>query len=296
MLMKNKNERLGMFFVIASAVLFGLMPLLTKVAYQHGSNAYSVAFGRFFIGSVILFLIILCIPNCNIKITRLQLMELVKLSFFYALMPILLYRSYEYIDSGLATTLHFTYPIVVVIIMAVFCKAKPDAKQSLCMCISIVGILLLYTPGGQTSIRGILLAVLSGVTYAFYIVLLGKSRLGELHPLVLSFWIACFSAIEIGTIGCLTKSIRFDMDATAWTAEVILAVLTTVIALVLFQRGVYLCGEIKASLLSSFEPVTGILVGVFVFYEKISWNEMVGIISIIIAAIVLVVPSKKSYS
>ncbi|MDO4556856.1 MAG: DMT family transporter, partial [Lachnospiraceae bacterium] len=148
-------------------------------------------------------------------------------------------------------------------------------------------------PGGQTSIKGILLAALSGVTYAFYIVLLGKSRLGELHPLVLSFWIACFSAIEIGTIGCLIKSIRFDMDATAWMAEVILAVLTTVIALVLFQRGVYLCGEIKASLLSSFEPVTGILVGVVVFYEKISWNEMVGIISIIIAAIVLVVPFKK---
>ncbi len=32
-------ERKGMFYSIASAVIFGFMPLLTKVAYQGGANA-----------------------------------------------------------------------------------------------------------------------------------------------------------------------------------------------------------------------------------------------------------------
>ena len=83
------------------------------------------------------------------------------------------------------------------------------------------------------------------------------------------------------------------MDQTAWAAEIVLALLTTVIALVLFQRGVYLCGEIKASLLSSFEPLTGILIGIIIFRENLSGRELVGIVSIIIAAIILVVPIKR---
>lgn len=293
MLMKNKNEKLGATCVILSAVLFGFMPLLTKVAYQHGSNAYSVAFGRFFIGAIFLFVIILMNPKCKIMITRQQLLEIIRMSFFYALMPILLYCSYDYIDSGLATTLHFTYPVVVVIIVALFYREQFDKKQILCTIISIFGIALLYIPSGQTSTKGIIFAVLSGVAYAIYIVLLGKGKINEIHPFVVSFWIACLSAIEIGTIGILTKNIHFNMDIIAWISEAVLALLTCVAALVLFQRGVYLCGEIKASLLSSFEPLTGILIGITIFHENLTGREMAGIISIIIAAIMLIVPIKR---
>lgn len=290
--MKNKSEKLGILYIIISAVLFGFMPFLAKVAYQHGSNVYSVVFGRFFMGALFLFAIVLLIPNCTIKVTKLQLMELVKLSVFYALVPVLLYGSYDYIDSGLATTLHFTYPVVVVIILALFCKEKLDSKQIGCTLISIFGIAFLYTPGGKTSTQGIVLAVLSGVAYAGYIVLLGKSRISQLHLFTVSFWIAFLSAIEIGAIGLFTKNIHFDMDIIAWAAEIVLALLSTVIGLVLFQKGVSLCGEIKASLLSAFEPVTGIVVGILVFHEIISWKELLGIVCIIIAAIILVVPFK----
>lgn len=291
---KSDNEKLGMLFIIISAVLFGFMPLLAKVAYQHGGNACSVAFGIFFIGTILLLLIILVIPSCKMTVNRIQIIELAKLSFFYALMPILLYGSYEYIDSGLATTLHFTYPIVVVILLALFCKEKPDIKQLFCIATSIVGIACLYTPNGQTNIKGIIFAILSGVAYAVYIVLLGKSKINELHSLVVSFYISLFSAINIGVIGLVTNSIHMNGDGTALATEVILALLTTVIALVLFQRGVYLCGEIKASLLSSFEPLTGILVGIAVFHEVVSWKEVVGIIFILAAAMILVIPARKN--
>lgn len=131
------------------------------------------------------------------------------------------------------------------------------------------------------------------MAYAVYIVFLGKSKINELHPLVVSFWISLFSAIEIGVIGLVTDHIHMNMDGTALISEVILALLTTVIALVLFQRGVCLCGEIKASLLSSFEPLTGILVGIAVFHEVVSCKELIGIIFILVAAMILVIPSRK---
>lgn len=105
----------------------------------------------------------LIVPGCSIKVSKKQLIEVAKLSICYALMPILLYSSYNCIDSGTATTLHFTYPIAVMLIMSVFCKVRMEAKQIVCAVSCVAGLALLYTPGGQANILGIALAVISGV-------------------------------------------------------------------------------------------------------------------------------------
>ncbi len=288
------KSHLGVFYVILSAVLFGTMPLLTRIAYAHGSNAYTVAFGRFFFGSIVLGIVCSALPGCSIKISRDQFLALLKLSVPYALMPILLYASYTYIDSGMATTLHFTYPVAVMLIMAVFYKALPDAKQIICAILCVGGMVFLYTPNGQVRIGGIVLAVASGIIYAVYIVLLGKSTAKRLHSLVLAFWISMLSTVEIGLIALFSKKLVFSLDAAGWAAEVGLALFATVFALALFQKGVFLCGEVKASLFSTFEPLTGIVIGVIVFHEVLTAKELIGMISILAAAILLVMPTRKT--
>lgn len=294
MTMRYGKEHLGVFYVIFSAVLFGMMPLLTRVAYAHGSNAYTVAFGRFFFGSIVLGLACFALPDCSMKISRSQFLALLKLSAPYALMPILLYASYTYIDSGMATTLHFTYPVAVMVIMAIFFKTRPNVKQIICAVLCVGGMALLYTPNGQVRVEGILLAVASGLIYAVYIVLLGKSSVKSLHSLVLAFWISLLSAAEIGTIALFSGNLVFTLDTTGWVAEIGLALFATVFALVLFQKGVFLCGEVKASLFSTFEPLTGIMIGVLVFHEALTAKEMIGMVGILTAAVLLVMPAGKT--
>lgn len=288
--MTDKKVRIGIICVILSAVLFGMMPLMARIAYAHGGNAYTVAFGRFFFGSLVLGLVVCFLPGCSLKITGKQLRELLKLSVPYAMVPVLLYISYNYIDSGMATTLHFTYPVTVMLILVVFCRERMDRKQVLCAVICLCGLGLLYTPDGQMSIQGILLAVGSGIVFAVYIVLLGKSKVKTLHPLVLAFWISLLTTIEIGLVAQLSGNFVLTMDAAGWAAEVGLALLATVFALVLFQEGVILCGEVKASLFSTFEPLTGIIIGVMVFQETLSGKEIAGIVGILLAAVLLVIP------
>lgn len=292
--MRYDKSHLGVICVILSAILFGTMPLLTRIAYAHGSNAYTVAFGRFFFGSIVLGLVCCALPGCSIKIDRNQFLALLKLSVPYALMPILLYASYNYIDSGMATTLHFTYPVAVMLILAIFYKARPDAKQIVCAALCAGGMALLYTPNGQVRVEGILLAIASGIIYAVYIVLLGKSTVKGLHALVLAFWISLLSTAEIGIISLLSGNLTFRLDAAGWAAEAGLALFTTVFALVLFQKGVFLCGEVKASLFSTFEPLTGIVIGITVFHEGLTVKELIGIIAILSAAILLVLPTQKA--
>ncbi len=294
MIMKKTKKQLGVIYVILSAVLFGMMPLLARIAYAHGSNAYTVAFTRFFFGSIVLSIIIFALPDCTIKISKSQLLTLLKLSIPYAAMPILLYDSYNYIDSGMATTLHFTYPISVMLIMVIFYKTKLETKQIVCMVLCVGGMAMLYTPNGQINVHGVFLAVVSGIAYAVYIVLLGKSNAKELNSFVLAFWISTLSAIEIGLIAFFSGNLVFHLDVVGWAAEISMALSATVFALVLFQKGVFLCGELKASLLSTFEPLSGIVIGVIAFHEDLSIKEIIGIIGILTAAILLVIPTKKT--
>ena len=293
-MMKKTKNQIGVIYVILSAVLFGTMPLLARIAYAHGSNAYTVAFTRFFFGSIVLSIIIFALPNCTIKISINQFLTLLKLSIPYAAMPILLYMSYTYIDSGMATTLHFTYPIAVMLIMVIFCKTRLDAKQIVCAVLCVGGMTMLYTPNGQISVQGILLAVVSGIVYAVYIVLLGKSNAKELNSFVLAFWVSMLSTVEIGLIAFFTRNLVFHLDVFGWAAEIGMALSATVFALVLFQKGVFLCGEVKASLFSTFEPLSGIVIGVIVFHEVLSIKEMIGMIGILAAAVLLVIPTKKA--
>ena len=287
------KKQFGSLCVILSAILFGTMPLLAKVAYAHGSNAYTVAFGRFLFGSIILGAVIALMPGHTVRIDRRQLLELFKLSVSYALMPVLLYSSYNHIDSGMATTLHFTYPVAVMLIMVVFCKKKLERKQIVCAALCLIGLALLASPDGRVCIPGVLLAVGSGIVYAVYIVLLGQSSAKDLHALTLAFWISVFSAAEIGAVALVSRNLAFRLDAAGWAAEIAMAVFMTVFALVLFQKGVFLCGEVKASLLSTFEPLTGILIGVIAFHEVLTPSGFAGILSILAAAILLVLPKAE---
>lgn len=292
--MQNQKNHLGILCVITSAILFGTMPLLTRIAYAHGSNAYTVAFGRFFFGSIVLAIICLVLPDCSIKISKDLFLSLLKLSVPYALMPILLYASYTYIGSGMATTLHFTYPVAVMVILAIFCHSRPDAKQLLCAVLCMGGMALLYTPNGQFRVEGILLAVVSGILYAIYIVLLGRSTVKKLHSLVLAFWISLLSTAEIGILSFFSGKLVFRLDTAGWIAEACLALFATVFALVLFQKGVFLCGEIKASLFSTFEPLTGIIIGVAAFHERLEAKELAGMFGILAAAVLLVLPIERT--
>ena len=72
-----------------------------------------------------------------------------------------------------------------------------------------------------------------------------------------------------------------------------MALFATVFALVLFQKGVFLCGEVKASLFSTFEPLTGIVIGVVAFQETLTAKELFGVAAILAAVILLVIPFQQ---
>ena len=285
---ERQAERLGALFVVLSAILFGCMPLLAKIAYAHGCNSHTVAFGRFVFGTAATAAIIAVSPGMSFRVTAPVFKRLLMLSVFYAVTPLLLFGSYQRIGSGLATTLHFAYPVIVMLLGVLLFGAKLEKRQLICLAICAAGILSLYRPEAGGEATGMVMAVLSGLTYALYILLMGKYGPKELPVMTTTFWISLLAGGEIGVYSAVTGRLMVPPDWQAWLAIAVLGIFVAALALALFQAGLFRCGEIRASLLSTFEPLTGVIVGILVFREAMTPRIGAGMVLILLSAVLLV--------
>lgn len=287
------KERLGEICVLLSAVLFGTMPLLAKVAYTGGANAFEVAFARAFFGAIFSLIVHLVVPGMSVKVSYHQLWQLLRLGLIFASAPLLLYNSYVYLSSGLATTLHFTYPVIVMVLLAVFFRKKINKKHIVCAVLCTAGIILLYQPTDGEEAIGMLLAFVSGVAYAFYIIYLGRSDLEGMHPLTSTFWVSLFASAGLFVCSLVMGKMNFTITPMALAGEIALGLFCTLIAVALFQKGVQVCGEVKASLLSTFEPITSLIVGILWFQEVMTLRSSAAVVLILISTVLLVLWDKK---
>ena len=215
--------------------------------------------------------------NSMISISRAQLKSIALLSVFFSAMPCLLYGSYRYIDSGMATTLHFTYPIVVTLLSVLVFHSRISRRTVLCVLLCLAGIFCLGSSQGGTDVRGMLLAAGSGVVYSVYIIGVDRSGLRSLPVLLIIFWLSVFSAAEVLVFSLCTGQFLVDLPWQVWIPYTGLGLVAMVIAASLFQLGILRCGPVKSSMLSTVEPVTGVLIGALVFHETLTIQKTAGI-------------------
>ena len=188
---------LGIGSVLLSAVLLGIIPLLTKVLYAAGFDAISVAFYRHVCVLPILFL------YCRIKKSslRLPLRQLFQLSlyagFFSAVTMLLLNLSYLYIPVGMATTLHFLYPAFVILICVVYYRQQIERPILCSLILVLFGIFCFFEQGSIQGMAGIALALLSAITYAVYLIQLERHRFNQMDSAVFTFYLSLCTIVML---------------------------------------------------------------------------------------------------
>ena len=182
----------GIFLTVLSAVLYGLNPLFSKTINVGGCNSLTQTFARLAAGIVIFFILLVCSGNGSVReklrLSRQELKDILICCIGYGLIGPLLFASYNYLASGLATTLHFVYPVLVVVACIAFRYERANRRKLVCCALCFAGILCFYTPGGDVSAYGVFLALASGVAWAYYIVHLNSSGLVTMAPFKLAFW------------------------------------------------------------------------------------------------------------
>ena len=292
--MEKKGTLLkGYIMVITSAVIFGCMPLIAKGMYADGMNAISVVMCRNLL-SLPMLGILGWRQNRSLKISSKTLPPVFCLAVLGPLAtPLLLFSSYQYISSGTATVFHFVYPAMVILLGALLLKRKSSHKQLLCVVLCVVGIVLFCDPRQKIDLLGSGLALLSGLAYAGYILLLSVFKHKRVSGFQLSFYVSAISAVILLII-CLAGNMRtLPKTVTGWFCALVMAVVINGGAMVLFQQGTFLIGGERASILSTFEPITGVVVGILVFGEPVGPVMLLGTALVILASVLIAVFDMK---
>lgn len=290
---KNQTVK-GYIFVIVSAIIFGSMPLMAKFIYAEGVNSLSLVFLRSAL-SVPMLALLAKVRGQSLKISPKALPSVSIIALMgCCVTPLLLFTSYQYIDSGTATVFHFIYPAVVVLLGILFLKNKVKVGNLVSLLICIVGVCLFYTPGEALSPLGSGIALLSGVTYAVYIVLLAGFRYKEISGFVFSFYVAIICSAVMLIVCLCSGQLKLPTSLVGWVLCILFAFAINVGAVVLFQCGTFIIGGERASILSTFEPITSIIAGAIVFHETVGWRTVVGSVLVISASILIAVMDMKS--
>ena len=275
----------GYIYTALSAIIFGLMPLLTKIIIARGATSLTIAFFRVFYVTVVLFFV-LKIKKIDLRLEKRDFLSAILTSIFGSgLTIIILNESYNYVDTGIATSLHFLYPLFVAILCCFFYGEKIKKKQIISLSFALVGIIC-FMSKVNGSLFGYFLAITSGLTYAFYLVKMDKTGLVKMNALKLSFYLALFTTIEIFTMNLFMQDVVFKMDAIAYGLLLVLALSSSFLATVLLQKGVLLLGSTRASFICLLEPVTSMIMGILWLNEALTFNKGLGGLAIIISLII----------
>ena len=278
---------------IATSVTFGLIPLFTLPLMRKGMASDSILFYRFLVASAALGLMMLA-KRESFAVSRRDLPMVVLLAVFYTASSLFLLYGYEMMGAGVATTIHFTYPVFVTLIMLSVFREKTSWVTWLAIVLAVGGVARLSLQGTSLKLDpwGVFIVLLSAVGYASYIVSVNKSRLKNLHSRKLAFYVFLFTALTFTVKNGVQDSFQPLPDLSSVGLVLLLAVAPTVISNITLLLAVRHIGGTLTSILGAMEPVTAVVIGACVFGETFTATEAVGI-ALILVAVVLVILTNR---
>ena len=287
----GKKRIIGYVAGVIAGVSYGTNPLFGKALMESGVPILVMLFFRYGLAAAILAAWML-LRKESFRAGRREIGLLVLLGLFFAGSSLALFFSYDYIPSGLATTLVYLYPVFVALIM-VFLRIYPSWQTWLSILATFGGILLLSAPSGNTTIRisGILLAVGSALCYSFYLVVVNRSkriRNTSEHTITLYSLVTgalLFAIIRTTQGGRMLEGVDTLAD---WGNLLGLAIVPTMISLLTLAISSRYIGPTKTAVLGVFEPLTAILIGTLLFGEPLTFRMAIGI-AICVGAVIFMI-------
>jgi drug/metabolite transporter (DMT)-like permease len=206
------------------------------------------------------------------------------------------------ISSGLAGMLNSFTPIFTIIIGFLFFKTKLTNKQIIGTVIGTLGIIALVLTGKTASLNGdwdhILAIVLATLLYAISLTTI-KNKLSNFNSFeITSLAFLIIFPFSIGGF-FLTDTIQtFNSNPMAYQGIfyiIILSIVGTALAVVLFNRIIAFSSALFASSVTYFIPIVAVLIG-FTFGETINLWQVLSMLIVLSGVIIANVSLKKGKS
>ncbi len=279
---------------IGAAVCYGTNPLGALKLYEQGMTTGNVLFWRFGLAWVIIALVML-LRRESFRISRKEFRALTGLGLLFVASSLTLYLSFHLMAAGVASTILFVYPVMTAAIMAIFFKERVTWVTVASILLSFIGVLLLYWSdrNGTLNPLGVVLVLISALTYAVYIVVMNRAEL-NMSSFKINFYVLIYCALGNLLFTYLSgDALQLPANAVSWFYVGWLAVVPAILALVMMVYAAKYLGSTPTAIMGALEPLTAVLIGILVFGEPFSLHLALGIVLILSAVVLIAVRPLK---
>lgn len=289
------NRIKGVIYALLSSAAFGLMPIFAKFMYNDGLNTPTVLSLRFLLAAIML-LIYFLIKRIDLKVNRTQLLLLSLIGALgYTSTGLGLFYSYNYISVGLATTMHFVYPAVVMGLNYLVYKEGFTKYKLTALLLSAAGVYTLIGINAQgIHPGGALLAITSGFTYAACVIGMNHSEIKKLNNLVTVFYFSLASGLVLLIFTLSTNQLNLHVNSEILISAAGISLVSTIIAIGLFVKAAKIIGTSSASILGTFEPIVSIVMGIILFKEPLTLTLVLGTMLVLSSVVILARENKTT--
>ena len=275
---------LGVLLAVTSAASFGVMPVLTKVAYDDGADIAGVLSVRFSLAALVLLLVALLRSEPLARGRDLVVLLLLG-GVGYVTESLCYFAALTRISAGLTALLLYLYPALVVLLTAALARARPSSKALGCVVVATLGTALTIGRVGGGQSTGVLLGLTAALTYSVYIVV--SSRVVRPGSPFATAGMVMAGAAVVYDVGAVSRGASLPSSPGAWTALLAVALVCTVLAVSTFFAALPRLGAPDLAVLSTIEPVVSVGVGAVVLGESLGAGRLAGGVLVLTAVAVL---------
>ena len=287
----------GFAATILSAMAYGSGPLLATLVYRYGFGVNSVSLLRVLLPIPVL-AVLAAVKKEDFRIRPRQALQILALAVTGSVLTsLMLFRSIRFIDTGIATSLNFSYPALVVLLDWLVFRQRADRRQWVALGLCLAGVVMFADPGGTFTWKGFFLALGSGLAFALYVLYMDRSRIMETMGFyAFSFWFFLVSSLLLTPFALASGELREGAPITGWALAAAFALVDGLAGTLLQEYGVNAVGGRTASIISAIEPVTCAVLGAVFLKEQVTLRSAAGICLILGATVLLVLGERGDAS
>lgn len=289
-----KSERkTGIVQILLSGFCFGFLGIFGKLAYTNGLSPGELLSLRFSLGGLILWLALALFRPRSLRLKGKEIVACLVLGVLgYAIFSSCYFQALKGLSASLTVLLLYTYPLIVAV-GAWLCFGEKIARNRwLALPLVMAGLMLLIW--GDFKVldpEALLFGLASAFFYSLYI--LASSRwLKNADPLAAVTYIQLSAGFVLSLMYWRDLGRFQDVVTHNWLLLLGVALIGSVFAMSLFLAGLKKLKNWEVSVLSTSEPVMGILLAVAFLGESFTLTQVFGAGAVLGAFVLVALPGR----
>lgn len=288
------KRQIGFIQIILSGMCFGALGFFGKMAYRVSVAPGELLALRYSISAILMGLTILATNPKSLKLTRFQLISSLLLGICgYALFSSFFFIALTGLSASLTVLLLYTYPVMVAVLSQFILKEHLGKKGVMALLLASIGMFGLVWGELSVSDPGFLLYGLGAAFFYSLYIMYSRKYLSDVPAMPSSFYVQLGAGAVLSLIHFNNIERPVSIISNHPAIIIGMAIICSFMAMTLFLAGLRRITSSEASILSTTEPLFGVLIAAMVLEEKLSLIQICGGVLILIAMVLLALSKEK---